>query len=220
MNLDKFTGSGSTPSRRRFWDKVTDAVLSSQKLEGRNVSVQERQGQGTVINFTDQTPSSSGGCPPISVDVITVTFSSVDAISCGCVDFTFRNGYPSSQFNDIANINLSYDLTNFGPFPPVLYGWIGCNDLALIDWELDNTTTDCEALDPQSPTEMCPLAWCDETGFNLMMTDGAQILFLATGITGSLASIPNTLSCGDGVIDPFGTLLVATGTGGIASVSF
>ncbi len=64
MNLDKFTGSGSTPSRRAFWDKVTDAVLSSQKQEGRNVSVDEHQGLGTVINFPDQTPSAP---PPIVV---------------------------------------------------------------------------------------------------------------------------------------------------------
>ncbi len=66
MNLDKFTGSGSTPSRRAFWDKVAEALLASQKREGRNASVQEHQGQGTVINFPDQTPSApvtpTGAC--------------------------------------------------------------------------------------------------------------------------------------------------------------
>ncbi len=60
MNLDKFTGPGSTPSRRRFWDKVAGAVSSLQKTEGRNASVQEHQGMGTVINFPDQTPSALG----------------------------------------------------------------------------------------------------------------------------------------------------------------
>ncbi len=60
MNLDKFTGPGSTPSRRKFWDKVQQAVMASQKTQGRNASVDEREGQGTVINFPDQTPSTSG----------------------------------------------------------------------------------------------------------------------------------------------------------------
>ncbi len=50
MNLDSFTGPGSTPSRRRFWDKVTQAVIASQKIAGKNVTVDERQGMGTVIN--------------------------------------------------------------------------------------------------------------------------------------------------------------------------
>ncbi len=57
MNLDKFTGSGSTPSRRRFWDKVQKVVMASRKTQGRNASVDEREEQGTTINFPDQTPS-------------------------------------------------------------------------------------------------------------------------------------------------------------------
>ncbi len=53
MNLEPFTGQGSTPSRRRLWDKVTQAVIASQKIEGSNVSVQEYQGQGTLISTQD-----------------------------------------------------------------------------------------------------------------------------------------------------------------------
>ncbi len=50
MNLEPFTGPGSTPSRRRFWDKVTQAVIACQKVEGSNVTVAEHQGAGTLIN--------------------------------------------------------------------------------------------------------------------------------------------------------------------------
>ncbi len=50
MNLDSFTGPGSTPSRRRFWDEVTQAVIASQKVAGSNVSVEEHQGYGSIIN--------------------------------------------------------------------------------------------------------------------------------------------------------------------------
>ncbi len=50
MNLDSFTGPGSTPSRRRFWDKVTQAVNAAQKVAGDNVTVVEHQGSGTLIS--------------------------------------------------------------------------------------------------------------------------------------------------------------------------
>ncbi len=61
MNLAKFTGSGSTPSRRRFWDQVADVVIASQKVEGKNVSVDERQG-GTVININRNAGQLTGAC--------------------------------------------------------------------------------------------------------------------------------------------------------------
>ncbi len=71
VNLDSFTGEGSTPSRRRFWDKVTAAVIASQKVEGKNVSVSEHQGMGTLINVT-RGRSGFVGCPN------TVTFSGLE----------------------------------------------------------------------------------------------------------------------------------------------
>ncbi len=69
MNLEPFTGPGSTPSRRRFWDKVTQAVIASQKIAGRNVTCDEHPGKGTVINVNDTssrrrppTPPTTGAC--------------------------------------------------------------------------------------------------------------------------------------------------------------
>lgn len=52
MNLDKIPKIGTTITRKRFWDKARDTVVSLQKQAGRNVSVDERQGNGTVINVT------------------------------------------------------------------------------------------------------------------------------------------------------------------------
>lgn len=57
MNLKPFTGPGSTPSRRRFWDQVTNAVIASRKVAGRNVSVDEHPGKGSVINIADTSSS-------------------------------------------------------------------------------------------------------------------------------------------------------------------
>ncbi len=67
MNLESFTGPGSTPNRRRLWDKITAAVNASQKVQGENVSVEEHQGMGTLIDvpLTNRRPTPSGttgGC--------------------------------------------------------------------------------------------------------------------------------------------------------------
>ncbi len=66
MKLEPFTGPGSTPSRRRFWDKVTQVVIASQKVAGDNVSVDEHQGAGTIINVPfperGRAPAPIGAC--------------------------------------------------------------------------------------------------------------------------------------------------------------
>ncbi len=61
MNLDKFTGSGSTPSRRAFWDTVAQVVIASKKVEGDNVSIDEHQGQGSIINVSGEGQRGGGG---------------------------------------------------------------------------------------------------------------------------------------------------------------
>ncbi len=83
MNLESFTGPGSTPSRRRFWDQVTDAVVSSQKVAGRNVSVDEHSGKGTVINVPDRQRASRASSFDCGT-VLSITFSGV-VLDCGCV---------------------------------------------------------------------------------------------------------------------------------------
>lgn len=62
MFVEKFTGPGSTPARRKFWEQCAAIVSAARKLEGRNVSVNEFQGKGTIINVDRKigTPSPSG----------------------------------------------------------------------------------------------------------------------------------------------------------------
>lgn len=50
MQLAEILKEGTTISRKKFWDKTREIVLSLQKKAGRNVSVDERKGLGTVIN--------------------------------------------------------------------------------------------------------------------------------------------------------------------------
>ena len=62
--MDKIPKFGTTPSRKRFWDAVVDAVNASKKLEGRNVTVAEHPGKGTLINVADTSkrrPPPTGG---------------------------------------------------------------------------------------------------------------------------------------------------------------
>ncbi len=108
MNLDSFTGAGSTPSRRRFWDKVTQAVLASQKIEGKNVSVAEFPGMGTIINAKrDQGTTPIEACPdPISLSFSGVTFD------CDCTPF---DDPPTQSFivtdeGDVNSLAMAMDL--------------------------------------------------------------------------------------------------------------
>lgn len=65
MNLEPFTGPGSTSSRRELWDKVVAAVMSARKTEGKNTSVTEYEGQGTLVAFRRDTGSAPPtDCPP------------------------------------------------------------------------------------------------------------------------------------------------------------
>ncbi len=90
MNLDSFTGPGSTPSRRRFWDKVSAAVIASQKVQGDNVSVEEHQGMGTIINVPNpnRRPTGTtgaccdefGGCTITTEAECTGTFKGVGTV--------------------------------------------------------------------------------------------------------------------------------------------
>ncbi len=107
MNLAPFKGPGSTPSRRRFWDEVTNAVNASQKVAGRFVTVDEFPGKGSVINVADTSVRRSGvlNCP--SGDTITVTFSGV--VSCGCL----TDGSQSYTGTDLGGINAAFTLTRF-----------------------------------------------------------------------------------------------------------
>ncbi len=95
MNLDSFTGAGSTPSRRRFWDKVTLAINASQKTAGKNVSVAEHQGMGTLINVNRErgtTPPDCTNCndlPPTNPSGPPVHINITFALSGSCNDFTF-----------------------------------------------------------------------------------------------------------------------------------
>ena len=64
MNIDKIGTVGTTDVRKRFWDSARDTVMSLQKLEGKNVSVQEFPGKGTIINVDrkERPEEATGAC--------------------------------------------------------------------------------------------------------------------------------------------------------------
>lgn len=77
MNFDKFTGPGSTTARRKLWDKVFASVISAQKIEGKNTSVTEYEGQGTLVAFKrDRGTTPVGVCPPPNLCTVDLSFTS------------------------------------------------------------------------------------------------------------------------------------------------
>lgn len=61
MNFPKFTGPGTTATRKRFWDAALTAALSSRKKGGRNVTVSEYQNYGTIVNVQSTRGGGGGG---------------------------------------------------------------------------------------------------------------------------------------------------------------
>lgn len=61
MNIERFSGPGSTPSRRRFWDSIVELVASEEKRPGDNVVVTEHQGYGSLIDVIPQRAKNQSG---------------------------------------------------------------------------------------------------------------------------------------------------------------
>lgn len=111
MNLPPISKSGTTITRKSFWDKARLSVLSSQKIAGRFVTVDEHIGQGTVINVNDTSARRSGGgthhCT--TGDTISVAFTGI--VSCGCL----TGSGLSFTGTDLGSLNSTYTLTRFSP---------------------------------------------------------------------------------------------------------
>lgn len=84
MNLRPFPArTGSTGPRRRFWDDARTIVIASQKIAGKNVSVDEHIGKGTVINVDrDQSAQTATGACCVG-NVCTPDLTESDCISGG-----------------------------------------------------------------------------------------------------------------------------------------
>ncbi len=109
--LKPFKGPGSTPSRRRFWAQLADAVNASRKIAGRHVSVDVHPGKGTLVNVDDTSARRGGGSGPPTVcpsgDEIMVSFSGI--VSCGCL----TDGTLSYWGIDNGLVNSAFTLTRF-----------------------------------------------------------------------------------------------------------
>ncbi len=142
MNLEPFTGPGSTPSRRRFWDKVTQVVIASQKVAGNNVSVDEHQGSGTVINVArGQIAACCNNAEMIAVTFADITF---------CPDFEPYTG----------DLNGTFVLTG----GPVNWSGLGSTDIFL-DGSPVVVTIDLVCNIDGLPSGTFALAMQDEVGF-------------------------------------------------------
>ncbi len=120
MNLKPFTGPGSTPSRRRFWDNVTKAVIASQKLAGRFVTIDEHPGKGTIVNVADTSARRTHGGVCDCRTPVFVQFSGI-TFDCGCT--RWADSSVSFIVSDEGNMNSFSSTLNLG-----IHGSPPCGD--------------------------------------------------------------------------------------------
>lgn len=84
MNFDKIPKLGTTTTRKEFWDEALKTVLGQKKVAGKNVSVNEQQGYGSIISINPQrggSGSGSGsGCHGVSTLVVSSSFNYDDTV--------------------------------------------------------------------------------------------------------------------------------------------
>ncbi len=124
MNLEPFTGPGSTPSRRRFWDKVTAAVIASQKLAGQFVTVDEHIGKGTVINVADTSTRRPTPPPGVCCDTETITIVFSDIVDCPSFSGDLNGSYVLTETSPGSGIwegsGGEFFQDDIGPFPTLI----------------------------------------------------------------------------------------------------
>lgn len=200
LDLPKFTGPGSTKPRREFFDKLCLWLLSCQKKQGKNVSVDVRNGYGSVINVNPQRQSPSG-CTDMCV-----TFSGITS-PCGCVVSAGRG----RKIYHLDGLNGTYQLVCSGS-----NNW----DLIIEDgsscWNVERWLDDCTG--PPIDTISGPVhinATFDGSNYLIWIQtedDAASSAFFASGPG---PSITDTHSCGDPT-----DVGEARGIGGTANISF
>ena len=112
LKLPPIPKPGTTKRRKQFWDEAREAVIESQKLAGRYVTVSEYPGKGTVINVADTSarrrPASGVPCPVEDPETISVAFSGIG--SC-CINTATR----SFDLTTPSDFNTSFVLNFGGP---------------------------------------------------------------------------------------------------------
>ncbi len=207
MNLETFTGPGSTPSRRRFWDKVTQAVIASQKIAGRFVTVDEHLGKGTVINVADTSARRrppSGGCP----DPMCPRTVAVDSIvmDCGCIDLSLIGSSGSVEFSAFSNAGSPY--TTGGSEPCIANPSVSCHVKV---W----SSSDCSGSPAESDSTQVLIVSC----FN----DKIEVMILGSDITTELlVSFYNdnvTLGVAASNLATCGSVITGTSLGNVLGVA-
>jgi hypothetical protein len=126
VNIKPFTGPGSTPARRQFWEAARLIILSARKVAGHHVTVAEYPGKGTVINVDERrrgvTPGPgtgacciSGSCGITTPDACALAGGDYfgDGSTCETVSCVQCDGTPSGIAGTVV---LNYSASD--PDPP------------------------------------------------------------------------------------------------------
>lgn len=156
--------------------------MSLQKKDGRNVSVDERPGRGTVINVIRERGEAELNCP--TGDEITVEFSGI--VSCGCID---QSGQ-STTGTDLGSLNNTYVL------PRISSTEFALTLPALFNYKLWNNSTCSGPPDLDQNNDTIVYARCIEaSGFwTVSIQDTVSFFFAFFGSEAS-TTLPNEASC-------------------------
>ncbi len=185
--------------------------MASQKTAGRNASVDERPGEGTVINFPDQTPSALPGCCPgnIMVEISGVLFD------CGCIDTTSL-GTSIHSVTVTGSIDGTYTMTLSGG----IWSATGTVPLHYQGWSDVGCTGD--PVEDETDITFAIYATCDSGDWNLFMISsvGAGNLVHFWGIS-SPSPVSNNIFCNEeiSVPDPVGGVGMGDAASGTATIS-
>jgi hypothetical protein len=220
--LKPFSGSGSTPKRKRFWNQLHAAVLSARKLPGRHVSVDEHPGKGSVINVYDTSArrgQPAGACPPDSA-TLHVQFTGI-TFGCGCLNVASLGlGFSSVTFTDLG-VNTGFNV------PPYAAGqWNLIADavayVSLQEWF--SSTTCAGTPDTTEPWGVNIRLVCSGGLMDVYMVIGGNPfgVFYSTGnpsVNGM--SVSNSLACADyRSWSPYAQNYLKVATGGTATITW
>lgn len=153
--MKSFTGPGSTPSRRAFWDQVTAAVNASRKIAGRHDTVSEHPGMGTLINVDDTSARrGSGGGGAIGACCVGDTCIVTTEENCMDLEGTYQGDGTDCDPNPCVECNCICEVDPGTPIPCHVSGTITLNcdcdefcgvssHIELVNDDLNGTGCDC-----------------------------------------------------------------------------
>lgn len=197
MKTPRFSGPFKWSALRQQLLSLREDIQSIQKVAGRNVTIDEHRGKGTLINVERVGLATPTGCPVTGTDT-TAVISDV-GFPCGCIDLTDW-GFPGASISCSDSAVNTTTTVGFQPGPPPF--WIA--DPVSPFTVASYTDSTCGHLYFSSDVNQTLLFFCVDNFITILLYDTLDLFatFYAHGVSiGTVAS--NELTCGEILSYPF-----------------